>query len=62
MIAGCVLPLNCTLIVFFVIGNVWFFYFTPSTTFSPYGPSSGNTSGSNIVNGGGSGAINADGT
>jgi len=42
------------------MGNVWFFYFTPSTTWSN-GGSSGNTSGTsgtNVVNGGGSGVIN----
>jgi hypothetical protein len=30
----CSLPLQCTQLVFFIIGNVWFFYFTPKTTFS----------------------------
>ena len=56
----CALPLNCTLIVFFVIGNVWFFYFTPETTWSNGGSSgsTNTTSGTNVVNGGGSGVIN----
>ena len=61
-ILGCAVPLNCTLLVFFVMGNVWFFYFTPSTTWSD-GGSSGNTSGTsgtNVVNGGGSGTMMYD--
>ena len=44
------------------MGNVWFFYFTPSTTWSD-GGSSGNTSGTsgtNVVNGGGSGTMMYD--
>ena len=61
----CAIPLACTTIVFFVLGNVWFFHFTPATTFSDAGsggnssgtPSnSGNTpvpAGGNVVNGGG---------
>ena len=60
--------------VFFIWGNVWFFYFTPGTTFSNGGSSDSTSvltntslntsvpSGSNVVNGGGSGVINDDGT
>jgi len=60
-----VCPIGCTLMVFFVWGNVWLFYFTPETTFSNGGSSdSTNTSvpsGSNVVNGGGGSGV-IDGT
>ena len=46
-------PLACTFMVFFVMGNVWFFHFTPATTFAD-GGSGGNASvPAGTVNGGG---------
>jgi len=54
------LPIGCTLMVFFVWGNVWLFYFTPETTFSNGGTNTSVPSGLSDI--GRSGVINDDGT